>query len=270
MGEFRRVAIVVVAAVHGLLASVGGVCAQTGQSQTPPPAVAPQVHPLTPAIAMAKTALSKAEALVDYEGTLTKRELIGNTVTTQMMQIRVREKPFAVYLKYAAPHEGREVIYDSAQDPAKLLVHEGTGVKSLVGTLALPINDPQVLAETRHPVSDLGLRRMVQLVVAQWELESKYGEVDVKYYPNAKMGRIECETLEVTHPRPRRQFRYHQSRLFIEKVSGLPLRIQNYGYPQQAGVDPPLVEDYAYTGLKTNLGLKPLDFSKTNPAYRFQ
>ena len=133
MGEFRRVAIVVVAAVHGLLASVGGVCAQTGQSQTPPPAVAPQVHPLTPAIAMAKTALSKAEALVDYEGTLTKRELIGNTVTTQMMQIRVREKPFAVYLKYAAPHEGREVIYDSAQDPAKLLVHEGTGVKSLWG-----------------------------------------------------------------------------------------------------------------------------------------
>ena len=84
------------------------------------------------------------------------------------------------------------------------------------------------------------------------------------------MGRIDCEALEVTHPRPRRQFRYHQCRLFIEKNTGLPLRVQNYGYPQQAGTAPPLVEDYAYTGLKTNLGLKPLDFSRTNPAYRFQ
>ena len=270
MGEFRRVTMVALGTLLGLLATAETVRAQTGPPKTPAATPAPQVHPLTPAIALAKTALAKANALKDYEGTLTKRELIGNTVTTQMMQIRVREKPFAVYLKFAAPNEGREVLYDSSQDPAKLLAHEGSGPRALVGTLALPLNDPQVLAEARHPVSELGLRQMVQLVIAQWELESKYGEVDVKYYPDAKMGRIECEALEVTHPRPRRQFPYHQSRLFIEKATGLPLRVQNYGFPQQAGVEPPLVEDYAYTGLKTNLGLKPLDFSRTNPAYRFQ
>lgn len=270
MGEFRRVTIVALGTVLGLLATSEAVRAQTGQPKAPPANPAPQVHPLSPAIALAKTALAKANALADYEGTLTKRELIGNTLTTQMMQIRVREKPFAVYLKFAAPNAGREVLYDSSQDPAKLLVHEGAGIKSLAGTLALPINDPRVMAEARHPVSDMGLRQMVQQVIAQWELESKYGEVDVKYYPDAKMGRIECETLEVTHPRPRRQFPHHQCRLFIEKSTGLPLRVQNYGFPQQAGVEPPLVEDYAYTGLKTNLGLKPLDFSRTNPAYRFQ
>ncbi len=270
MGEFRRVTIVALGTVLGLLATSETVRAQTGQMQTPPAKTSPQVHPLVPAIALAKTSLAKTNALSDYEGTLTKRELIGNTLTTQMMQIRVREKPFAVYLKYAAPNEGREVLFDSSQDPAKLLAHEGAGPKALLGTLALPLNDPQVMAETRHAVSDLGLSRLVHLVIEQWELESKYGEVDVKYYPNAKMGRIECETLEVTHPRPRRQFKYHQTRLFIEKATGLPLRVQNYGFPQQAGVEPPLVEDYAYTGLKTNLGLKPLDFSRTNPAYRFQ
>ena len=270
MSEFRRMAFVVWVAVQGLLATADMVRAQAGPGQSPSAKTPPLTHPLTPAIALAKTALAKADALADYEGTLTKRELIGNTLTTQMMQIRVREQPFAVYLKYAAPNEGREVLFDASQDPAKLLAHEGAGPKSLLGTLALPLNDPQVTAESRHPVSDLGLRRMVQLVIAQWELESKYGEVDVKYYPNAKMGRIECETLEVTHPRPRRQFRYHQSRLFIEKTTGLPLRVQNYGFPQQAGVEPPLVEDYAYTGLKTDIGLKPLDFSRTNPAYRFQ
>jgi hypothetical protein len=230
----------------------------------------PEQHPLVPAIEMARGALAKVDALADYEGTLTKRELINGALTTQMMQVRVREKPFAVYLKYAAPNAGREVLFDSSQDPAQLLVHEGSGIKSLAGTVTLPVNDPQVMAEARHPVTDLGLRRLAQLVIQQWEYESKYGEIDVQYYPDAKMGKIPCEVLSVTHPKPRRQFKYHRTLLFIEKPSGLPLRVQNYGFPQQAGIDPPLVEDYAYTGLKTNVGLKPLDFSRTNPDYRFQ
>lgn len=253
----------VLIAASWLLISAGGVSAQDKNAR-------PAQHPLIPAIELARKSLAKIDALADYEGTLTKRELINGAMTTQMMQIRVREKPFAVYLRYAAPNEGREVLFDSQQDPAKLLVHEGSGLKSLAGTLALPINDPQVLAETRHPVTDLGLRRLVQLVIQQWEFESQYDEVDVKYYPNAKFGKIECETLAVTHPRPRRQFKYHQTFLFIEKSSGLPLRVQNYGFPQEAGIDPPLMEDYAYTGMKTNVGLKPLDFSRTNPNYRFQ
>jgi len=266
MGYFRRTIYVTLAAVGGLLAGSESAHAQSGGEAASPA----NGHPLVPAIALARTALAKVETLSDYEGTLTKRELIGNTLTTQMMQIRVRQKPFAVYLKYAAPNEGREVLFDTSQDPSQLLVHEGAGIKSLAGTLALPINDPQVMAEARHPVSDLGLKRLVQLVIEQWELESKFGEIEVKYYPNAKMGRIECETLEVTHPRPRRQFKYHQSRLFIEKASGLPLRVQNYGFPQQTGIEPPLVEDYAYTGMKTNVGLKQIDFSRTNQNYRFR
>ena len=268
MGEVRRWLFVVLTVVGGLLASSGTVLAQANGN--PPAKESAPSHPLRRPIEMAQAALAKVDALTDYEGTLTKRELIGNTLSTQMMQIRVRQQPFAVYLKYAAPHEGREVLYDTSQDPAKLLVHEGTGIKSLAGTLAFPINDPQVLAEARHPVSDLGLRKLVQLMIEQWEAETKYGEIDVKYHPDAKMGRIECEVLVAIHPRPRRQFKYHQSRLFIEKVSGLPLRVQNFGFPQQAGVEPPLVEDYAYTGLKTNVGLKPLDFSRANQNYRFQ
>ncbi len=259
---------VALAAVSGLLAGAERALAQT--NGTPPARETAPVHPLTPAIDKAKVALAKVDTLTDYEGTLTKRELIGQTLSTQMMQIRVRQQPFAVYLKYAAPHEGREVLYDASQDPSKLLVHEGSGIKSLMGTLALPINDPQILAEARHPVSDLGLKKLVQLMIEQWEMESKFGEIDVKYYPNAKIGSIECEALEATHPRPRRQFKFHQSRLFIQKSSGLPVRVQNFGFPQQAGVNPPLVEDYVYTGLKTNVGLKPLDFSRANQSYRFQ
>ena len=202
MGEVRWRLFVTLAAVGGLLAGSGSAHAQTNGN--PPAKETAPSHPLKPAIEMARAALAKVDTLTDYEGTLTKRELIGNTLTTQMMQIRVRQQPFAVYLKYAAPHDGREVLYDASQDPNKLLVHEGAGIKSLAGTLALPINDPQILAEARHPVSDLGLKKLVQLMIEQWEAETKYGEISVEYHPNAKMGRIECECLVAIHPRDRR------------------------------------------------------------------
>lgn len=242
------------------------------QAPPMPGAAQPSVaeHPLVPAIALARKAKDKAAALNDYEGTFTKKELIGPQMLTQMMKIRVRHKPFSVYMVYAAPNEGREVLYDQGQDPDNLIVHEGPGLKSLAGTLNLPIRDPRVLAEARHPVNDLGIERLAELVIQQWEFESKYGEIDVKYFPDAKMGQIPCEVLVATHPRPRKQFPYHQTRLFIEKSTGLPLRVQNYGFPQQANVDPPLVEDYAYTTLKTNVGLGPIHFSRTNPDYNFQ
>lgn len=270
-----RTLVCTLTAIAGLLVLSRYAHAQAPNQGTTPPSKSEQSdngkgHPLLPAIALAKKSLEKVRTVQDYEGTLTKRELIGQTLTTQMMQVRIRQQPLAVYLKYAAPNEGREVIYDAAQDPEKLLVHEGAGLKSLAGTLAIPINDPQVLAETRHVITDLGIERLVVLVIEQWEAESKYGEIDVKYYPQAKMGRIECEVLEATHPRPRRQFKYHRTRLFLEKKTNLPLRVQNYGFPRQAGVEPPLVEDFAYTGLKTNIGLKPIDFSRTNQNYRFQ
>lgn len=250
----------------------------TAQESGPSASVAQKetkVHPLTHAIAIAKKAKEQAAKLKDYEGTLTKKELIGNQLVTQVMQIRVRREPFSVYLKYAAPNEGREVIFDQGQDAQNLLVHEGAGLKSLAGTLTLPIRDPRVMAEARHPVSDLGLERLAELVIQQWEYESKYGEFNVSYHPEAKFGQILCEAIVVTHPRPRKQFPYHETRLFIEKQSGLPLRVQNFGFPHPATAEKPtseipLVEDYAYTGLKTNLGLRPLDFSRTNPDYRFK
>ncbi|WP_175517347.1 DUF1571 domain-containing protein [Planctomicrobium piriforme] len=229
-----------------------------------------QEHPLIAAIALAEQSYRTLQQVNDYEATLIKQEVVNGRMLTQRIQLRLKEAPFSVYLRYEEPNPGREILFVKGQNNDQLLAHEATGLSSLVGTVPLPIDSAQVLAENRHVVTDLGMRRMLEMVITQWQLETKFGEIDVKYYPQAKMGNADCEVIESIHPRPRKQFLYHMTRLFIEKQSRLPIRIENYSWPAQAGQPAQLQEEYTYVNVKTNVGLTAADFDQRNSKYSFQ
>lgn len=244
------------------------------QSPMPPPGGGANAevaeHPLMPAIRYTEAALEAVKQLNDYTATLTKRELINGRLTTQVMNLKYRAEPFSVYLQFGEPHAGREILYVHGQNQNQMLAHEGQGIASLVGTVSIPVDGQQAMAENRHPITDLGLKRMLELVLEQWAIESQYGEVDVHYYPNARLGNIACQVIETVHPRPRRQFRYQTTRIYFDAQTRLPIRIENFGFPQVAGQQPSLVEEYTYLNLRTNVGLAERDFDQRNPAYRFQ
>jgi hypothetical protein len=231
-------------------------------------AAAKNEHPLMPAIKLARASRKALEEVKDYEATFIKREQINGQLLTQTMQLKVREEPYSVYLKYQDPSPGREILFVKGQNQNMLLAHEASGLKSLL-TVNLAMDDPRVKAENRHAIVDLGMRRMVEMTIKQWEEEAKYGEVDVRYYPDAKIGGVLCPAIECSHPRPRRQFPFHVTRLYLDSASNLPVRIENYGFPTQAGQDPPLVEEYTYVKIKTNVGFKNADFARENPSYKF-
>ncbi|MEW4488042.1 DUF1571 domain-containing protein [Thalassoglobus sp. JC818] len=226
-------------------------------------------HPLVPALEMAKHSLEKLNKIKDYQSTFVKREFINNQLTTEQTLLKVRHKPFSVYMRFISPAPGREVLYVEGKNQNQLLAHEASGLSSLVGTVSLPVNSPTVMANTRHPITDAGMKRLMELVIEQWELESKYGEIDVKFYPDAKMGDIACEVIEVTHPRPRRQFKFALTRVFFEKNSRLPVRVENYGFPVPPNQKPQLLEEYTYQNLKLNAGFTDADFDRNNPNYSF-
>lgn len=230
----------------------------------------PQEHPLKAAIRVAESSLESLQPVQDYEATLTKRELVGNQIVEHAMQIRFREEPFSVYLKFVDANAGREVMYVEGQYQNKILAHEGPGsLKSLVGTVALSPESEEVRSESRHSITDIGLRNMLKMIIGRWEEESKYGESEVQYYPQAKLDQRECLVIECTHPRPRKQFKFHISRLFIDRETNLPVRSENYGFPTQPDAKPPLLEEYTYSGLRTNVRLTDRDFDRNNPAYKF-
>lgn len=226
-------------------------------------------HPLKPAIRLARASLEAMETIVDYEAVITRRELVNGALTTESMRMKFREQPFSVYLHFGGANAGREVLYVDGQNNNMLLAHEGSGIKSFFGTVSLSPDSPEVLAESRHMITDIGLRNMVTAIADRWEEESRFGECEVQYYQSAKVNETECLAIECTHPRPRRQFKFHISRLFLDKQTNLPVRVENWGHPPQPGGKPVLIEEYTYSELKTNVGLTDIDFDRTNPAYSF-
>jgi len=225
-------------------------------------------HPLEPAIRYATGCLEKVEALPGYEAKFVKREVVGNATVSHEMTIKVRHKPFSVYLYFQKPHEGREVIYVEGQNNGKLVAHEA-GLLGFAGAMELVPTESIAMSENRYPITKAGIANAVRIMVDRWKDETKFGEIDVKYYKDAKLGTMKCKVIETIHPQPRRQFDYHIARMWIDNETGIPVRMQKYGFPKRAGDKPPIVEDYSFLNLKTNVRLTDADFDRENTKYSF-
>jgi len=227
-----------------------------------------QNHKLLAAIQMARTSLEQMATVKDYEATFHKREIVGRKLITQRIRLRLREKPFSVYLQFIAPHSGREVIFVEGKNGGNLLAH-GTGLEALIGTVKLPPNSRDALQESRYPVTMVGMSNMLETTIHQWESEIQYLDTEVKYFPNAKLGNVECTVIQTSHPKHHDGVPFHMTRLYFEKESNLPIRVEQYGFPTRSGGEPVLIEEYTYLNVKTNVHLTDTDFDTSNPAYDF-
>lgn len=245
----------------------------TGVSAADPPGrrepSASAEHPLVPALKLARSSQEALREVRDYEALFTKRELVNGQLKTQSMLLKLRREPFSVYLLFREPNAGREVLYVDGKNGNKLLAHEGSGVKSLIGTVSLDPASPEAMDGSRHPITRIGLANLLDAVIGQWESELKYGETAVQYYPNAKLGDVQCKVVESKHPVPRKEFKFHMTRLFIDRTTNLPVRVEQYGWPTKGQTKPPLVEEYTYSNLRTNVGLTDADFDPKNKSYSF-
>ena len=224
-------------------------------------------HPLLPAIKHVQQSLKLVSSMKDYQAYFQKQELVGRKMTNHNATVKVRHSPFSVYMQFHKPNEGREVLYVQGRNQGKLLAHD-TGIRSLVGTIALNPNSQEALSESRFPITEFGMKRMLEMLISQWQQESKFGECDVKYFRKVMLGTIECRMIQSTHPYPRKQFPSHITRIYLDNKTNLPVRVEHYGFPQ-AGQKPPLLGLFQYTSVRSNLGLTDIAFDQRNPQYRF-
>ena len=227
---------------------------------------AASAHPLLPVLELARISQKETAALKDYRGLFTKKERIKNRLDQQTMEFKCRHEPFGVYFKFLDPSAGREVIYVTGQNKGHLLIHEA-GFRSIVGTLSLAPNDPNVMAENRHPINQSGMKNMLDLVIAQWEAELKYSDAKVTIQ-DSKLGEADCHYIEVSHPVEQPHFPFAKTCLYIEKERKLPIRLEQWGFATKKSKSP-LMEEYNYFKIETNVGLTDLDFDRANKAYKF-
>lgn len=225
-------------------------------------------HPLVPALRLAEESREAASQVKDYSAVLSKRELVGRKLVDQQMRMKFRQEPFSVYLFFDKPSQGRQVMYVDGAYGNKLQVRE-VGFASLAGTLSLAPTDPRVMAENRHPITKIGLHNMLDVIIEQWKAELELDGVEVRYYPNAKIRDQPCRVIESNHQEQTKETKFYLTRLYIDKKTSLPVRVEQYGWPATKGGEPPLIEMYMYQNLRTNQGMTDQDFSTKNPQYKF-
>lgn len=229
-------------------------------------------HPLLKAMEYASASREALKEVKDYTAIFTKNELIKGRMLKQVMEIKVREKPFSVYLRNRSGKEaGREVIYVAGANNGNVLAHE-VGIKAIAGTVAILPNGHEVMEENHYPLTRIGISNMLETAYQIWDVELKHSDasaVDVKFFPNAKLGEVACEAMQITHSQPKRELRFHLSRVYFDKETKLPIRAERFGFPRRQGEKPPLIEEYTYSNLKTNVGLTNADFDPRNRDYGF-
>lgn len=236
-------------------------------------AVATAEHPLEPALKIAQEGLESIKANIsDYSATMVKRERIdGELGDHQYMFCKVRHEPFSVYLSFLAPEDvkGQEVIYVAGQNDDNILAHAGSGVRAMVGMVSLKPSSMLAMQGNRYPITELGVENLTRRLVEVAEHDRQFGECDVNFYPGAKVNGRVCTCIQVTHPVPRRNFRFHLARVFIDDELKIPVRYEAYDWPQDVGGQPVLMEEYTYMNVQVNQGFTDIDFDPRNTAYKF-
>ena len=245
--------------------------ATVSQSQ----AQAPQ-HPLMPALQMAKASLRIIDnGIKDYQCTLIKRERINHKLGNyEAIFVKVRHEPFSVYMRFLGPKsvKGRECIYVENKNEGKLIAREGSGIKRKLGVFHLVPTGMLAMQGQKYPITEIGIRTLTNRLVEVAENDIQFGECDVQWFKNTTIGNKtnarKCMCLQVTHPTPRKEFRFHMARIYIDDEWKIPIRYEAYLWPGSDG-KPQLDEEYTYMNFKFNNGFTDQDFEERNETYNF-
>ncbi|MEX0939679.1 MAG: DUF1571 domain-containing protein [Pirellulales bacterium] len=236
--------------------------------------VQPQEHPLAPALRMAQQGLTSIdEGIRDYSCTLVKRERIDGALSEPAyIFTKVRHEPFSVYMYFLGPQDvkGRECIYVADQNEGQLIAHEGGGVIGRLGTFHLDPQGRLAMRGQRYPITEVGIRNLTNRLIEVAEHDMKFGECEVKFFKGAKIDGRSATCIQVTHPTPRKEFRFHMARIYVDDELQIPIRYEAYQWPSAPGGKPVLDEEYTYVNMKVNNGFTDADFDESNQNYQFK
>jgi len=109
-----------------------------------------------------------------YTMTFRKQERInGKLLPEQTYFLKVRQDPFAIYMRGIQPVAGRELIYAEGYYGNQVVGHPVGMARYLVPRLKVPPDHPMILAESRHPMNQAGLGNLIRKLLGfrQMDLE---------------------------------------------------------------------------------------------------
>jgi len=207
-----------------------------------------------------------------YTATFRRQERIGGKLgPEQVLRLKSRPDPFAIYLKFESPQRGKEVVFARGRHDDKLVAHSGDWKDRLIPRVKLDPRGALALADSRHPITEAGLVNLTDRLLGYRRLDlSDPGAVTVLDRVVDPDGAPRLQSVH-THPVRKPDRPFARVEVLYEPETFLPLQISNYDWPEpgQAAGEPRLAERYGYQGLDLDATLTDLDFDPANPAYAF-
>ncbi len=200
----------------------------------------------------------------DYTARFARQERVGGVLRPREELFLKFQRPGRIYLRWVAgPPRGREILFVKGRDDDRVLVHE-PGVLSGFFTLVMAPDSPRVLRQSRHPITDVGLGRLIELLVGTARRALQRGELMLLDRGlTEESGRRE-RRLEGVLPRdPGKGYCCYRVLVSVDLEWGLPVAATIFDW------DDRMVADYAYRDLRLNPGLQDIDFDPANPEYAF-
>ena len=221
-------------------------------------------------LASNEQSVRKLERMTGYTATFRKRERVsGQLGPEQTLAMKVRNQPFAIYLKFLAPKAGKEVVYAVGHHDNKVIAHNGDWTRRIVPRLAVPPDSPVALADTRHPVTEAGLVHLSKKLLHYRKLD--IGDPDAVTILDRTTGADGKPRLRSVHTHSHRDGRpFARVEVLYDPETQYPIEISSYDWPEpgHAG-ELELAEKYAYDDVRFDASLTASDFDPKNPDYAF-
>jgi hypothetical protein len=222
-------------------------------------------------LASARIATARIAQVEAYTATFRKQERLGGKLGPEnTLKMKVRNRPFAIYLKFLAPKPGKEVVYAEGHHDNKVIAHNGDWTRKLVPRLAVAPDSALALADSRHPVTEAGLVHLANKLLAfrQKDIGDPHAQTTLDRYTDTE-GRLWLRSIH-THSVNDGSRPFTKVEILYDASTQFPLRIASYDWPApgQTG-ELELAERYAYDDLNLDPHLTPADFDPANPEYAF-
>jgi outer membrane lipoprotein-sorting protein len=208
--------------------------------------------------------MKQAYGRVDhYTATFLLQERVDRELGPNQRLILKFKKPLKIYLRWLeGKHEGRQALYPAGVDGNELWVR----LPLLVGavTVSLDPQSPRARKGSRHPITDAGIGKLLDLITENASRGLQRGELT-----------IEDRGQHTTFDRPAQRYILHfpddpakgyycmTAIIDVDRQYQLPVYAEIFDWHGK------LIERYGYLDVRLNPGLTEADFDPKNPAYGF-
>lgn len=236
-------------------------------AQAPPAATAPQ-SPLDEPLRLIAEARQMYQRVQTYTCMLISQERVrGQLKPENVIALTFRTQPFSVYMKWLGPKDlvGQEVAYIHGRNENKMRVHPVKGIGAMfVGNkfISIDTRDPRVLEHSNHTITETGIGNLIEQLANAWAFDRQTGKarVQVAEYDYAQR---RCIRVEVARTERHPQMPYYRTAAYFDKQTRLPVRVENYGWPQQGGAPQgDLLECFSYVNLQFNMAVNDALFNR--------